>query len=72
MTNKKSSASYQEMIVELDALLAWFQSEDVNLDGAIGKYEQAMELIQKLENHIRNTENNIEKIKQRLDTATVA
>ena len=64
---KPQSASYQEMLRQLDDLLAWFQADDVDLDEAIGKYEQGMDLVAQLELHLKKSENKIEKIKQRFD-----
>lgn len=64
---KKRLRSYQDMLDELDGLLTWFQSEDVDLTEAIAKFEQGMELIEMLESHLKSAENKVETIKQRFD-----
>lgn len=54
---------YKTMQSELDSLLEWFESGDVDLDQATEKYEQALDLIQKMETYLKTAENKIEIIK---------
>ena len=58
----KQGKNYTELSKELDDLLAWFDSDEPNLDEAVGKYEQAMELIAQMETHLKSTEISIKKI----------
>ncbi len=72
MAKKEAQLSYQEIAAELDALVAWFQSEDVDLNEAISKYERGIDLVAQLEERIATAENKIEKLQQRFDgTGTV-
>lgn len=64
MPNKqpKSKKNYRQLSEELSELLDWFDSEDVDLDEALTKYEQAMKLIEQMENYLKTAENKIRKI----------
>jgi exodeoxyribonuclease VII small subunit len=57
MTKAKS---FKEKMSELEALLEWFDSEEVNLDEAVKKYEQALELSKELETELTSAKNKIE------------
>ena len=57
MTKAKS---FKEKMTELDTLLEWFDSEEVNLDEAVQKYEQALELSKELETELTSAKNKIE------------
>lgn len=59
--------NYQEMTDELNNLIEWFESDNINLDEAVGKYEQAMELLAQMENHLTAAENKIKKITAKFD-----
>jgi exodeoxyribonuclease VII small subunit len=68
MAEKKASAkTYQELSGELNELIEWFESESVNLDEAVDKYEQAMELLKRMEDHLKNAENKVKKIAVKFD-----
>jgi exodeoxyribonuclease VII small subunit len=60
MAEKKKN--YSELSAELAEIIAWFESDGVELDSAITKYEQAMKLIGQIENYLRTAENKIQKI----------
>ena len=36
--------SFQEKMAELDDILVWFESDEVNLEQSVEKYEQALVL----------------------------
>lgn len=57
MANTKS---FQKKMAELDDILAWFESEEVSLDEAVGKYEQAKKLSAELEKELTEAKNKIE------------
>lgn len=59
MTDKKSTVQLQQ---ELDELLLWFESENVNLDEAVEKYKYGKDLIAELERRLQKAENTITKI----------
>lgn len=60
MVDKKKT--YQQMNEELNVLMAWFESEQVDLDQAVAKYEKVTALIAEMENYLKSTENKIKKI----------
>jgi len=62
---KQDAKSYQETRQELDDLMVWFESDDVDLDQALEKYEQGMELIQQLQKQLVQAENKVTKLKQK-------
>jgi len=57
-----SSKNYQQLTQELDELLVWFESEQVNLDEAIVKYQQALKLLEQMEKYLQTAENKLKKI----------
>jgi exodeoxyribonuclease VII small subunit len=68
MAEKKASAkTYQDLSDELNKLTDWFESESLNLDEAVDKYEQAMELLKQMENHLKTAENKVKKIAVKFD-----
>lgn len=62
MAKAASSKTYKEMSEELDNILAWFESGDVDLDKAVQKYGQAQKLLDEMENYLKTAENKIRKI----------
>jgi exodeoxyribonuclease VII small subunit len=58
----KAAKSYREMTTELDEILLWFESGDVDLDEAVAKYEEAAQLIEQMEKYLKSAENKIRKI----------
>lgn len=60
MADKKKT--YQQMNEELSELMAWFESEQVDLDQAVAKYEKVTALITEMENYLKSAENKIKKI----------
>lgn len=65
MTTKKHD--YQSLSDELQSIVDWFESDDVNLDEAVVKYQQALELIKQIEAYLKTTENKITKINQKFN-----
>lgn len=60
MTQAKKS--YRQLNEELAEIMAWFESEQVDLDQAVAKYEQAVALITQMEEYLRLSQNKIKKI----------
>ena len=59
---KEVKRDYQAMSAELMEIIEWFESDQVNLDEAIVKYEQALALIAEIENYLKTAENKVKKI----------
>lgn len=56
------------MAQELAALIEWFESDRVNLDDAVTKYEQAMNLLKEMEDYLKTAENKVKKISAKFDS----
>jgi exodeoxyribonuclease VII small subunit len=59
--------SYQQMADELTRLIDWFESDEVDLDEAVVKYEQAVSLLQKMEDYLKTAENKVKKISAKFE-----
>ena len=68
MATSKKTRSYQEMADELNQLVSWFESDQVNLDEAVAKYEQALELLDQMETYLRSAQNKVKKIAVKFDS----
>jgi exodeoxyribonuclease VII small subunit len=55
--------SYAELQQELSDLLAWFESDDVDLDEAMKKYKRGLVIVAELEKHLKTAENSVKKVK---------
>lgn len=64
MSDQKNSTTHQK-IEELEALLRWFESEEITVEEAINKYEKALKLSQDLEEQLKNAKNQVEVIKKK-------
>ena len=67
MAKAKPTKTYQEMAQELATYIGWFESDSVNLDEAIAKYEQAMKLLEEMENYLKTAQNKVTKIKAKFE-----
>jgi exodeoxyribonuclease VII small subunit len=52
----------------LNEILEWFESENLDLDKAVAKYEQATKLLADMENYLKNTQNKVKKISARFES----
>ena len=69
MPKPKAAKNYQQLSDEFTELVAWFESDKVNLDEAIAKYEQSMELLAQMETYLKTAANKIKKITAKFDGA---
>jgi exodeoxyribonuclease VII small subunit len=67
MPKSTSPKTYRQMADELTGLVEWFESDQLNLDEAVIKYQQAMELLSQMENQLKNAENQVKKIAAKFD-----
>lgn len=63
MSTEKSS-TVADKIEKLEALLAWFESEEITVEQSLKKYEEALKLSQELEKDLKEAKNKVEVIKQ--------
>jgi exodeoxyribonuclease VII small subunit len=66
-----SHNNFAAKLKELEAITAWFESEQVDLNEALAKFERGMELSDQLKKELQDVENRVEKIKQKFDSSTV-
>ena len=59
MAKDKTTSQLQQ---ELDELLLWFESDIVDLDEAVKKYDHGLKLVQELQVRLKTAENVIKKI----------
>ena len=62
MANAKQ-ADYQTLSAELDGVLAALQQPDVQVDEAVKLYEQGLKLVAQCEQHLKQAENKLTKLK---------
>ena len=65
MNMSNDTYTIQEMMDQLEQLLAWFESDDVTVEMAVEKYEAATQLSVALEDRLKNAQNQIEVIKKK-------
>lgn len=59
----KSNASFQQRLADLNAIVAWFETEDMDIDEALKQYEKGLELIKELNDYLKTAKNKVEAIK---------
>ena len=57
--SEKNSSSVKDQMEQLDKALAWFDSEELNLEDAFKKYEEAAELANTLEETLQEMKNKV-------------
>ena len=65
MANSRDDRSpgYRELSYQLDEVMTKLQSSDVGIDEAVRLFEQALKIIQQLEDHLQKAENHILELK---------
>ncbi len=63
----KSDKTIQQKIDALNEKMAWFQSDDFNLDEAAKHYKEIEEMAEEVEKVLLDMKNEIEVIKQKFD-----
>jgi exodeoxyribonuclease VII small subunit len=53
-----------ELQTELEAVIAWFESDEMNIDEAAEQYERGQKLARELEKRLMETKNTINKLRQ--------
>lgn len=64
---KEKKRDYQALSAELAAIIEWFESDRINLDEAVVKYEQAQKLIAEIETYLKSAENKVKKISAKFE-----
>jgi exodeoxyribonuclease VII small subunit len=72
MSENPSQKNFAQKLAELEAITTWFESENVDLNEALAKFERGMILADELKRELQQTENRVEKIKQKFNAAGAA
>jgi exodeoxyribonuclease VII small subunit len=64
---KEKMRNYQTMNAELAKIIDWFESDQVNLDEAVAKYEKALKLITEIETYLKTAQNKVKKISAKFE-----
>lgn len=62
--SKNDTVSIQDKLTQLDELVAWFESDDFELEKAVGKLQEAKKLATDIEHDLDSVENEITIVKQ--------
>lgn len=65
--SKTSEKTVSQRISELGNLVAWFESDEFELEQAIGKYKEAEKLADEIEHDLTKLKNEVTVLKQRFD-----
>ena len=65
MSQKNNSITQQ--LAKLDEIVAWFESDDFELEQAMAKYKEAEALSQEIETELSELKNEITVLKQKFD-----
>ena len=63
----KNDPTLQQQLADLDAVLAWFDKSDIDLDEALAKFDHGVKLAESAKNKLTQLENKISVLKQRFD-----
>lgn len=63
----KKTEDFSRQLEELEAIIDWFESEDIDLYSAMTNFEKGLELANELKKQLRAAENRFTEIKQRFD-----
>lgn len=62
--SEKKSDSVQSKMDRLEKIVQWFESDKVDIEEALKKYEEGLKLIAELQKDIKTAKNKFTKIKQ--------
>ncbi len=64
-----ANKSLQDQLDELDKIIDWFNQDDFDIDEAMQKFNQGVELAETVKERLENMENKIQILKDRFDGA---
>lgn len=62
-----SDKTFAQKLAELEQITEWFESDKVDLNDALAKFERGMALAEELKKELQVVENKVEAIKQKFD-----
>ena len=66
----KKELTFAEAFAELEKLTEWFETEDVDLDDGIKKFERGLELAQVCKKKLAEVENKVTTLKKKFENLT--
>lgn len=66
---KQSSFDFGKAYAELEGIITWFESDDVDLDAGLAKFERGLELAQACRARLKEVENKVTEIKKKFGEA---
>lgn len=63
----KKPDNFKQKLDELESIIDWFESEDIDLDTALDSFERGLKLADELKAHLETAENRFSEIKQKFD-----
>jgi len=63
----KKQTSFADAFAQLEELTQWFETQDVDLDEGIKKFERGLELAAICKKKLAEVENKVEKLKAKFD-----
>ncbi len=67
MKKEQSSFNFAKAFEELEKITREFESETLDIDEGLKKFERGLELARKLKSKLQDIENKVEKIKKKFD-----
>lgn len=64
MTKESRTKTYRELMAELDEIMARLQDEGLDVDDAVGLYEQGLKLTTQLTEYLVDSENKLTVLKK--------
>lgn len=64
-SKQDSDFKYSNALQELEDITAYLESNDVDLDEAIKKFQRGSELASQIEEHLKNAENTVKTIRSK-------
>ena len=64
----KKQPSFAEAFAELEELTEWFETEEVDLDEGLKKFERGLELAQVCKKKLSEVENKVTTLKKKFDS----
>ena len=66
-TKKAQQFDFGKAYAELEDIIEWFESEDVDLDAGLEKFEKGLELAQACKVRLQKVENRVTEIKAKFE-----
>lgn len=65
----QKEVNLQKQLEELEAIVAWFEQDDIEIETAIAKFEEGSKLADSIKEKLARLENKITVLKTRFDDA---